>query len=1313
MNARTTGTVACFFAGAFWLVADGTAKGYPPVYVTVILHNEEPAGVRPDYTADVNYYLQNRALVKSLAETITSRGATYNFQSDWNYLKAVALYDVGSVTTNTNGKNIVRWMKEDLGVEIDPHAHETQYNYADVAYLIEQLGVTTSKNVGGFLYDPPDNEQGWEQHINGFYGWIYPSYFWRADHLWGAATYLHQGNDDKSSGVWRPKDRYNFYVDDPNQRLLYIGGGCAADAREAALMQLLDDIQAGRVPADGFYTANLIMIQDWMTPQSIAALGDFIDSLAPYVADGRVRWSTLSQTAQTWRTQYGSVPFRYDCIPVTPTAVLDFFYAVHIHVPNDYATPSQTEFNDITTTVSRMADILEAHGARGTFESVFKYAEAALLYQGAADNILKQLETRGHEVAAHAHNADMFQLGYDALVSAGVQNITTVGGRTVIPGDATTFGDTVELAANVGFTVLTDNWSPTDTFGGADWCSDFGLGGNTMYNETNNIMHPWRPDYSDICAHNPAGQVVYVDHAIPDWFIPPNPNPVGDANFNILKPWFEASLQYVDTQQVNAWGFVSHQTEYNYPGTWTVSEDSVAALDRFLTYVDGFVAQGSVRYATARGIAAQLVEPPPPPPPTNPLYVVVMTHVEGDAPMPEGDPGCPTTLFYQTLALPPTGQPAPGPTFSIDIRGTEMLRETFQNYHDSYASEPKLFIEPAGEFWQTEASATYGGKLFQTYDYQSLGYEFGIQGHAIYCSGQNFCWYNSAHTAEGVQRKLTDLHNVAQTVLRGGQPINGGDTLTGGWKLEQQALGATQAEYVIDHAAYNLGYRISFEDHDGHIEDEPAGINNARSSYYGYRADYGDGVQMIKIDFNGGVNASCTGNTPRCETPTEAIARFDATVAAKDADSDPSHVYYFAFTIHSNGVWADFNRAAGGQSMVGEGAGLLALMDAIEARKNAGTPIKYVTPSELAAIFEAANPPPPTGYTIESIETRVTAPNGNQVYTRIVQPVPALYPGQRFPALIAIPGGTGAGAPLADNPGYRNLAASGFIVVVFNPEGRGTGTPGNLRSQGTEDCNGYVHQDDLKAIVEYTASKTNVDTSNIGVETASFGIAIGAGAVGRYPDLPVKYLVDQEGPHDSRVITFYDVGREVAVCAHWSTVTDPSPANLAFWNEREAVNHIGGFRGMYLRMQAETDHAQGPGYFRHTIEMVNAATAPAYGGTGSACWTRVNGTDIGNPINTVYPLNDPSQYPVWVTGRLSDHPGLNLEYDREMSALSCPAGSAPIPTLSEWGLVTLTILLMTAGTVVIRRTRFATLPPTTATPTATWTSTTSMPLLRC
>jgi hypothetical protein len=400
------------------------------------------------------------------------------------------------------------------------------------------------------------------------------------------------------------------------------------------------------------------------------------------------------------------------------------------------------------------------------------------------------------------------------------------------------------------------------------------------------------------------------------------------------------------------------------PADWSGAVTAEGAT--LLALIPGDSAAGVPTVARLRAATGHVVvhfsgavpSPTPTPPPADPLYVVIMTHVEGDKHEPDGSPNCPSDLDYQTLSLPLPGEPPRWPSFAIDIAGTELLRRIFQNYSDSYGSEPKLFIEPAGEFWETEAHPTYGGKLFQRYDYQALGYEFGIQGHAIYHSGTDFCWYGSPHTQEGVRLKLTTLHNMAQIVLHNGQPVNDGLTYTGGWKLEKDSLGDAYAEYVIDHVAADLGYRISFEDHDGHIEDEPPGINNSRPSYYVYRADYGDGVQMIKIDFNGALTTNCQGNTPRCETPEEAIARFDATVAAKNADNDPRHIYYFAFAIHSGSVWLGFHQAGGGPPTGGEAAALLALLDAIEARKDAGIQIKYVTPSELAAIFEAANPPP-------------------------------------------------------------------------------------------------------------------------------------------------------------------------------------------------------------------------------------------------------------------------------------------------------------------------------------------------------------------
>lgn len=362
------------------------------------------------------------------------------------------------------------------------------------------------------------------------------------------------------------------------------------------------------------------------------------------------------------------------------------------------------------------------------------------------------------------------------------------------------------------------------------------------------------------------------------------------------------------------------------------------------------VSDGSVTIPLGEDPLLIEVEEQPAMAPKEPLYIVVMTHVEGDRAAPEGSP-CTDDLYYQTAPLPLPGQPPRRNSFAIDVAGTELLHEILQKYVDSFGERPKLFIEPAGEFWQTEADPVYGGKLFRKYNWLALGHEFGIQGHGIYYSGQGFCWYQSPKTEEGIRRKLTDLHRFAEQVYHNGQKVNAGLTLTPGAKIEGPVIGRERAEWVYDHVAYELGYRISFEDYDGHLEDEPPGINNSRASYYLYEADYGDGVRMLKIDFNGSVRADCPGNTPRCETPEETIARLGRTLAAQAQDPDPSHVYYFAFTVHSSGVWIDFHMQEAGLPLRGEGAGLTRLMDAIQERIDSGAKVKFVTPSELLGIY--------------------------------------------------------------------------------------------------------------------------------------------------------------------------------------------------------------------------------------------------------------------------------------------------------------------------------------------------------------------------
>lgn len=341
----------------------------------------------------------------------------------------------------------------------------------------------------------------------------------------------------------------------------------------------------------------------------------------------------------------------------------------------------------------------------------------------------------------------------------------------------------------------------------------------------------------------------------------------------------------------------------------------------------------------------------------EPVYVVIMNHVEGDRACPSDDLACLKSTEYQTVPLPPPGVPLWN-GYSVDIAGNDLIYQILLRYADSADRKPKLFIEPAGEWWQTYAHPLFGGKAFDKFDYLALGNEFGIQGHGIMYSGLDFGWLESPQTERGVHRKFRDLSWFADLAYYKGAPMNGGRTFTGGWKIERGGLGDALAEVVIDHAAYENGYRISFEDHDGHIKDEPLGINNLHASPFVYRAIYPDGVWMNKLDMNGSVSGHCQGNTPRCETPAEAGMRFDRTLQARAFDHDPKKVYFFGFVTHAGGVWNDFNMAAPGRPLEGEGLGLVSIMDHIQLRVKAGAPVRFVTPTELAAIFDARNPLP-------------------------------------------------------------------------------------------------------------------------------------------------------------------------------------------------------------------------------------------------------------------------------------------------------------------------------------------------------------------
>ena len=306
-------------------------------------------------------------------------------------------------------------------------------------------------------------------------------------------------------------------------------------------------------------------------------------------------------------------------------------------------------------------------------------------------------------------------------------------------------------------------------------------------------------------------------------------------------------------------------------------------------------------------------------------------------------------------------------------------------------------------------------------------------------------------------------------------------------------------------------------------------------------------------------------------------------------------------------------------------------------------------------------------YTVE--EKWVTASDGNQIYTRWAYPARG---GPVFPAVIFVPSLLKSGGTAIEEASGAALLKAGYAVVAFNPEGRGSNQPGDLKSDGVEDYDGFIDQDDLLKVIETAGTITYIDSGNVGVISSSFGITMAAGCLGRHTELNVKFLIDVEGPTDSYVSMgdawmldsdpendrFTDTS---GTFLHASTAFDPSPANKIWWSEREGINYIGLINVPYMRIQGYWDHAQPPSeqyqtgfdvpptwyQNKHAIDMVNAATH------GSSPWTCVNGSDLGNTPNALYSYEHP---PAYYSGALdpmsSDYAAIIVSVTKEMFALN-------------------------------------------------------------
>lgn len=327
----------------YWMPAQSQTH----FYINFLSHNEETSSWNGS-----PYYNNNRNRLIDLSDYFYSRGIAWNMQSDWVYLSNVLTKETISLMAQTNNKSILRWMHEDRGVEMDPHAHESQYLYPDVVKLMDSIGLPESKLVGGTIYNDSNGMNIWTNLENGQYGLQFPTKFWKPDYLMSGGTPNHVA-DLHYFGIWNPQSPANFLQHDTTRRLRQLANGCSGRFFDTTdihtyvdqIRQSIQKVQSGAFPANGFYVYSVFFGQaDLNNTNFYNKLLELADSVDALVQTTNAEWKTFKQAYTIWETTYNKQMFQWDCnsapltIPDLPTNSITVYpnpghSFIRIHIP--------------------------------------------------------------------------------------------------------------------------------------------------------------------------------------------------------------------------------------------------------------------------------------------------------------------------------------------------------------------------------------------------------------------------------------------------------------------------------------------------------------------------------------------------------------------------------------------------------------------------------------------------------------------------------------------------------------------------------------------------------------------------------------------------------------------------------------------------------------------------------------------------------------------------------------------------------------------------------------------------------------------
>jgi len=287
----------------------------PPLYLTIVIHNEEdmsrgvlPKANIPDYDGDANIMSHFAGAMRAFAEMAASHGARINFGSDWTFSRGVALHEPTFYAD-----------LESLGHEIDAHAHESSIPYQDVRDEIARASGDPTHVASGM------NEEEIQEQLDAFDA-LHPDF----QILWGIALPGHGAGECTATWAWRPS-RDDWTKHDPNGRYVYIGHGELLNSM-TAIRQAVSARSADRVNSYAVFVApreflaahgDPEMPEQWTAPtdsihywESRLAWWDaFLSEIDVLVEGGGVHYASLTEIASVFEAREESLDFDFGEVP--------------------------------------------------------------------------------------------------------------------------------------------------------------------------------------------------------------------------------------------------------------------------------------------------------------------------------------------------------------------------------------------------------------------------------------------------------------------------------------------------------------------------------------------------------------------------------------------------------------------------------------------------------------------------------------------------------------------------------------------------------------------------------------------------------------------------------------------------------------------------------------------------------------------------------------------------------------------------------------------------------------------------------------